>query len=68
MTPATATAAGLSLGTKEARRSDANGRVDIRLQQKGLWLITVVYMQRAAEIPSVDWESFWASLTFDNSE
>jgi uncharacterized GH25 family protein len=52
---------------KLSARSDAGGRVSLRLPQAGVWLVKAVQM-----IPSdggkADWQSFWASLTFEISE
>jgi hypothetical protein len=46
---------------KLSARTDADGRVSIRLPQAGMWMVKSVHM-----IPSgQNWESFWASLTFE---
>lgn len=50
---------------KRAARSDADGRVRLRLPRDGMWLIKAVHMIRAPSDAAADWESFWASLTFD---
>lgn len=42
--------------------SDAQGRVDFKLPQGGLWLFNAVHMEPSSEDDS-DWESLWASLT-----
>lgn len=52
-----------------AARSDANGRVELPLPQGGFWLVKAVHMARlegavAAET-RLDWQSWWASLTFE---
>jgi uncharacterized GH25 family protein len=46
-------------------RTDAQGHVTLRLDRPGFWLIKAVHMQPAAAGAGVDWESFWASITFD---
>lgn len=46
-------------------RTDANGRVRLRLASGGVWLVKAVYMAPAPEESGADWESFWASLTFE---
>jgi uncharacterized GH25 family protein len=46
-------------------RSDAAGRVELRLERPGAWLVKAVHMVRAEAGASVDWESYWASLTFE---
>lgn len=49
---------------KVTARSDATGRVRLRLPETGVWMVKAVHM-----IPAVgrdaSWESFWASLTFE---
>jgi uncharacterized GH25 family protein len=49
---------------KIAARTDAKGRVAFRLPQDGSWLIKAVHMIPAPAGSNADWESFWASLTF----
>jgi uncharacterized GH25 family protein len=46
-------------------RTDAAGHVSLRLGDAGFWLIKAVHMQAAPADAGVDWESWWASLTFD---
>ncbi len=45
--------------------SDAHGRVSLDLHQGGVWLIRSVHLTPAASGLSADWESYWASLTFE---
>jgi hypothetical protein len=45
-------------------RTDAEGRVRLRLPAPGLWLIAAVHMTEAAPGQNAEWESFWASLSF----
>jgi uncharacterized GH25 family protein len=51
---------------KQQVRTDADGRVSIALDSPGTWLIKGVHI---IELPDTetraDWESFWASLTFE---
>ena len=49
---------------KIAARTGADGRVRLRLHQPGMWLIKAVHMVPASG-SGADWESFWASLTFE---
>jgi uncharacterized GH25 family protein len=49
---------------KLTARTDAKGRVTFRLPQDGTWLIKAVHMIPAPAGANADWESFWASLTF----
>ncbi len=46
-------------------RTDAAGRVSLRLDDAGFWLIKAVHMEAAPPDAGVDWESWWASMTFD---
>jgi uncharacterized GH25 family protein len=46
-------------------RTDGAGRVTFRLPRTGVWLIKAVHMIPAPAGHDVDWESFWASLTFE---
>ena len=50
---------------KVAQRSDAQGRVTLRLPREGVWLVKAVHMVPVADNPSFDWRSIWASLTFE---
>jgi uncharacterized GH25 family protein len=46
-------------------RTDAKGRVTLRLAHAGFWLIKAAHMEAAPVDAGVDWESWWASITFD---
>ena len=46
-------------------RTDARGLVTLRLAHAGFWLVKAVYMEAAPPDAGVDWESWWASITFD---
>jgi len=50
-------------------RSDAGGRVRLPLAESGVWMVKAVHMARlegaAAAAEHADWQSVWASLTFD---
>jgi uncharacterized GH25 family protein len=46
-------------------RTDANGRATLRIAHAGFWLIKAVHMEPAPPDAGVDWESWWASITFD---
>lgn len=52
-------------GRKAAARSDAAGRVALRLDRPGSWMIKAVHMVPAPAESGADWESLWASLTFE---
>lgn len=46
-------------------RTDRHGHVAFKLDRPGFWLIKAVEMRPLAGEPRADWESFWASLTFE---
>ncbi len=46
-------------------RTDADGRAGFTLPAPGMWRIAAVHMFAAPENVSADWESLWASLTFE---
>ncbi len=50
---------------KLAQRTDKNGRVRLRLPREGAWLIKAVHMVAAPPDSGADWQSLWASLTFE---
>ena len=52
-------------GAKVSARTDAQGRVRLKLDRPGLWLVKAVHMVPAPRETGADWESFWASLTFE---
>lgn len=56
----------ISRESRIAVRSDAEGRAELHLDRSGLWLVKAVHMVPAPAGSSADWESLWASLTFDN--
>ena len=49
-------------------RTDSEGRVTFTLPDGGIWLIKAVHMIPAAPGTKADWQSFWASSTFDLPE
>ena len=50
---------------KVSARSDAKGRVRLKLDRPGFWLVKAVHMIPAPQEANADWESFWSSLTFE---
>ncbi len=46
-------------------RSSPDGRFAFRLGRKGVWLVKAVHMVPAPKDADADWESLWASLTFE---
>ena len=50
---------------KVRARATQDGRVSLRLAREGVWLIKAVHMIPAAAASGAQWESLWASLTFE---
>lgn len=48
-------------------RTNLDGRASLELPRSGRWLLAVVHMQRAQDRQAADWESYWASLTFETA-
>jgi uncharacterized GH25 family protein len=48
-------------------RTDKHGRATFGLQAAGVWRIAAVHMIEARDSVAADWESLWASLTFELS-
>jgi uncharacterized GH25 family protein len=46
-------------------RSDRDGRATFTIDEPGPWLVKAVHMVPAPAGSDADWESFWASLTFE---
>lgn len=49
-------------------RTDAEGHARIVLPQADVWLLSAVHMIPAPADAKADWESFWASLTFETKD
>lgn len=50
---------------KLSQRTDRKGRVRLRLPKAGRWLVKAVHMVPANGAAQADWQSLWASLTFE---
>ncbi|HEX7137059.1 MAG TPA: DUF4198 domain-containing protein [Vicinamibacterales bacterium] len=50
---------------KLSARTDRHGRVSFRFPQSGPWLVKAVHLIPARPGTGADWESFWASSTFE---
>ncbi len=50
---------------KLSARTDGDGRVSLKVGTKDRWLVKAVHMTRVAGDPKADWESTWASLTYE---
>jgi hypothetical protein len=69
------TAPGLSLkaawigpqgkGMERVGTTDSEGRIVVPLKSAGKWRLHTIKMERCTEPAAADWESFWASLTFE---
>jgi hypothetical protein len=46
-------------------RSNLEGRFAFTSPRRGVWLVTSVHMIEAARFSKADWESLWASVTFE---
>jgi uncharacterized GH25 family protein len=55
----------LDPAAKTAARTDRDGRARLRLRRGGFWMIKAVEMGPAPQGAGADWQSLWASLTFD---
>lgn len=51
--------------TTVAGRTSADGRMKVPLPSAGRWRIHTIKMERCSDPSVADWESFWASLTFE---
>ena len=48
-------------------RTNAAGEVSIPVRDAGEWLVSVVHMEASSDRREADWESTWASLTFERT-
>ena len=55
-------------GAACSRLTTSDGRVALPLEGARRWLVTAVHMRPAPAGSDADWESFWASLTFELAE
>jgi Domain of unknown function (DUF4198) len=46
-------------------RTDQEGRISVPLEKAGKWRLHSLKMERCGNPAAADWESFWASLTFE---
>ncbi len=50
---------------KQKLITDAKGKIKVKLDQKGVWLVRLVFMQRCKTgCGEADWESFWGAFSF----
>ena len=55
----------MSPSEKISARTDKDGRVRLKLKPGGMWMIKAVHMIPAAAGGNAEWQSYWASLTFE---
>ncbi len=52
-------------GTTVIGRTDSTGRILVPIPATGRWRLHTLKMERCADVAVADWESYWASLTFE---
>ncbi len=51
--------------SKQKMKTDNNGIVEVKLNNRGTWLVRLVFMRRCMDqCGDTDWESFWGSYSF----
>ena len=56
-----------SISPTTALRTDRNGKVELGNLPAGEWLVSAVHMIRSRDRRLADWESYWASLSFERT-
>lgn len=51
--------------TRKEARTDSSGRARLALDRNGVWLLNAVYLLPASKRSGAQWETLWASLTFE---
>lgn len=46
-------------------RTDADGRISVPIHAEGKWRLHVIHMEASKDSAVGDWQSFWASFTFE---
>lgn len=46
-------------------RTDATGEITVPVKHPGLWKLQTILMERRTDRKQADWESYWASFTFE---
>jgi len=52
---------------RQLGRTDTLGRIEVLIEKEGLWKLHAIRMERRFDRWQADWESSWASLTFEVS-
>ncbi len=51
--------------TNQKLKTDGQGKVSVKLDRQGVWLVRLVFMQRCkTDCAEADWESFWGGFSF----
>ena len=58
----------LNPGEKQTQRSGKDGRASFKLRGGGMWMIKSVHMVPAPAGSAHEWNSYWASLTFETGK
>jgi hypothetical protein len=45
-------------------RSDEGGRATFVIDREGAWLVKTIHMIRLPQGVGIEWESYWATLSF----
>jgi uncharacterized GH25 family protein len=61
---ANATVMAVSEGVATRAQTDAGGRATFTINRPGPWLIKTIHMVRLPDGSPIEWDSFWATLTF----
>lgn len=52
-------------GSSVTAATDSAGRTKVQIDSTGHWKLHTIHMQRRADRSEADWESYWASFTFE---
>ncbi len=58
-------AAGANHGMAVVGRTGGDGRIRVHIDKAGRWRLHAVAIERRGDSAEADWESFWASMTFE---
>ena len=60
-----AASAGGAVKHRQLGRTDQAGKIEIPLDVPGMWKLHAILMERRKDTSKADWESYWASLSFE---
>jgi len=52
-------------GRAQTLRTDDQGRAQFSVTEAGIWYLTLIHMERLQDDPEADYESNWATVTFE---